>query len=433
MSVHKLSPYESLRLLWGLTRDDRVRHLDAVAQAHPDGALLRTPLGRMLVTSTPSATKSVLVSHHDRYQKGLGQSQARQMIGDGLLTAEGDAWHSQRRDVSPHLRARVLEASYPAIARLAEESVTRISKDGWHSCEPAVRLAEYTLACLGHTMGFPPPDSHDIHHAFDAIQAEALFRSVAQDMVPMAIRPGAHQRVRAALRTLGASSAHALRGQNHQESWATTEGMTSLFLAGYETTASTLAWAIVHLAERPALQQRIANEAQQVLRNHTALESNSLGQLRWSEATFKETLRLRPPVWLISRQAIANDEVDGQQLRPGDQVLILPSVAARREWLDPDAFRPSRFMDGTNKAALWFGAGPRACPGGSLAHAEAVLWISYACMNLQFRRHPGTSAKPLARMSQAPARDLRDLVEIQTRSATDPADAHMKEPHHART
>lgn len=431
MSVHKLSLYESLRLLWGLARDDRVRHLDAVAQAHPDGALLRTPLGRMLVTSTPSATKSVLVSHHDRYQKGLGQSQARQIIGDGLLTAEGDTWHSQRQDVSPHLRARVLEASFPTIARLAEESTTRVRREGWHSCEPAVRLAEYTLACLGHTMDFTPPDSHDIHHAFDTIQAEALFRSVAQDMVPMAMRPGAHQRVRAALRTLGAASAHALRGQNRQESWATTEGMTSLFLAGYETTASTLAWAIVHLAERPALQQRIADEAQHVLGNHS-FESNSLGQLHWSEATFKETLRLRPPVWLISRQATTDVEVDGQQLRPGDQVLILPSVAARHGWLDPDAFRPSRFMDGTNKAALWFGAGPRACPGGSLAHAEAVLWISYACMNLQFRRNPGTSAAPLARMSQAPARDLRDLVEVQTRSAPDLADAHSKGPHHAR-
>lgn len=412
-NVHKLTPIEAAKVLWSLTRANRVTHLEMTLEQHPGGVLLSTPISRMLITSTPEATKHVLVRHHDRYQKGLGQSHARQLIGEGLLTAEGDRWHRQRADTNPLLRARTIEPLQHQIANFAVESVTSLLDDTTH-IEGA--LANYTLKCLAHTMGFATPDGDRVHAAFDAVQDEALFRSITQNALPMRLRPRRRRLIHQALNSLADEATRSLDDQGRQESWATTEGMTSLFLAGYETTASTLAWAVALLASRPHAQEHIRAEAEREAA--TSTDQDSINSLRWTNATFKETLRLRPPVWLISREVTAPDYVSGIALQPGDEVLILPSVAARRGWRDPDSFRPVRFLEPTTGPAMWFGAGPRACPGGSLAQTEGVLWLSEMCRRAEFRIRPGTSLTPLARMSQAPAQPLNQLLTVIPRHQT---------------
>lgn len=414
-SVTTLGLGESARLLWGLTRGDRVRHLNEVATRYPDGGLLVTPLNRMLITATASATKHVLVTHHRRYRKGLGQAHAGQVIGDGLLTAEGATWQSQRADAAPLLKAKAVERHLTDIADLAMRSVQDLAQQPWSEVDPAVHLASYTLRCLSHTMGFTAPDAATIHDAFEAVQDEALFRSVTQEMLPLRWRPRTRKRVHAALADLAAQASASLEGQQRSESWASPEGMTSLFLAGYETTASTLAWALVHLAARPSLQQQLRDEAWEVVSEEVTAER--LARLRLTECVFKETLRLRPPVWLISRRLLEADTVDGVGLRPGDEVLLLPTITTQHEWLDPREFRPQRFLDSARGSALWFGAGPRACPGGALANAEALLWLAHASAHLDLRLLPGRPLTPLARMSQAPADDLRNLIRVQPSTA----------------
>lgn len=414
-AVHHLGLLESARVLRGLTRADRVDHLVAVARDRPGGALLRTPFGRMLITATPSAVKHVLVRHADRYVKGLGQSQAREVIGEGLLTAEGEHWRRQRRDTTPYLAARSVHANHGRFLVLARAGAATVEERGWPDVDPSVLLAEYTLGCLAVTFGFPAPAAEHVHEAFDAIQDEALFRSVTQGLVPLRARPRARARVHTALRLLAHETAGSLPADRRDDAWATPEGMTSLFLAGYETTASTLAWAITYLARYPAIQERIAAEAS-VLDGlgPDDLTPRHLAALRWSSATLDETLRLRPPVWLISRRATVADTVDGIDLAPGDEVLILPAAA---QPADPE-FRPGRFLAGRRESSLDFGAGPRACPGGALAQAEAVLWLSTACDRLVLRPRGRRPVRARARMSQAPSRDLRDVVDAGTRPQT---------------
>ncbi|RPF19725.1 cytochrome P450 [Myceligenerans xiligouense] len=416
-AVHRLGLLESVRVLRGLTRADRVDHLVALARDRPGGALLRTPFGRMLITATPSAVKHVLVRHADRYVKGLGQAQAREIIGEGLLTAEGEHWRRQRRDVTPYLAARAVHAHQGRFLALARAGAATVEERGWDAVDPAVLLAEYTLGCLGVTFGFPAPAAEHIHEAFDTIQDEALFRSVSQGLVPLRARPRARARVHAALRLLARETSGSLPG-HRDDAWATPEGMTSLFLAGYETTASTLAWAITYLAQHPAVQEQIAAEASVLdALGPDDVTPRHLAALRWSSATLDETLRLRPPVWLVSRRATVADTVDGVALSPGDEVLILPAAA---QSADPD-FRPERFLSGARESSLDFGAGPRACPGGALAQAEAVLWLSTACGRLALRPRGRRTVTALARMSQAPAPDLRDVVDVVPRSGTSPS------------
>ncbi|MBO0611241.1 cytochrome P450 [Myceligenerans salitolerans] len=391
------------RVLWALTRHDRVDRLVDQVESHPHGVLLRTPFGAMLITATPSATKHVLVTNAAAYEKGLGQSHARQIIGDGLLTAEGDHWRRQRRDASRPLRAKEVEGHAAAIAGHADRSVRRLC-----SAEPPslpIALTAYTLDCLAETMGFPSPSAEDIHEAFDAVQDEAIFRSIVQGLVPIALRPRSNRRVRAALRTLSAASATALSGLRRKEAWARPEGMISLFLAGYETTSSTLTWASTFLAARPGLQETLRAEAERVFAGETPTAAH-VGELEWANAVFKETLRLRPPVWLISRRAVAADVVDGVELAPGDEVLILPGAVGRRVE-SPDEFRAERHLDArAGVPSLAFGAGPRACPGGALAQTEAVIWLATAARHLFLEFRPGVPTTPNARMSQSPLEPL---------------------------
>ncbi|MBL0887270.1 cytochrome P450 [Myceligenerans indicum] len=423
-TVHHLGLWESARVLHGLTRAERGDRLVDVVRRRPGGALLRTPFGRMLITATPSAVKHVLVRHADRYVKGLGQSQARELIGEGLLTAEGEHWRRQRRDTTSYLAARAVHANHGTFLTLARSGVARIEEHGWRDTDPAVLLAEYTLGCLAVTFGFPAPAAEHVHDAFDAVQDEALFRSVTQGLVPLRARRRSRARVRTALGLLAGETSRSLAAGDRDDAWATPEGMTSLFLAGYETTASTLAWAITYLARHPDVQERIRAEAATLDALDPAdLTPQHLAALRWSGATLDETLRLRPPVWLVSRRAIAADDVDGVALSPGDEVLILPAAARSG---DP-GFRPERFLTGQRGSSLDFGAGPRACPGGALARAEAVLWLATASTRLVLTPHGTRPVTARARMSQTPARDLRDVVDATSRPGT-PAPPDAERP-----
>lgn len=406
-SPSTLSVSRALPVLWGLTRSDRERYLRAVLREHPEGAVLATPIGQYLVTASPSAIKHVLVTDHHRYRKGLGQAQARQIIGEGLLTAEGETWQRQRKDAAIHLRARSVEQHAAFFEEAARRSVDEFGTT-WGEQDPAAHLAGYTLTCLSRTLDITAPEPHAVHAAFNTVQNEALFRSVTQGVLPLSVRTGTRDRVHRALDDLAYESAAALRGQNRRESWATPEGMASLFLAGYETTASTLAWAVINLAARPQLQSALRTEA------YTALSTGltSPGDLRLVEAFLKEVLRVRPPVWMISREATTADVVDGVDLRPGDQVLILPAVAAQSGWEDPQDFRPQRFLTGHSGSTPWFGAGIRACPGSALAHLEGVLWLAHLCERWRLRLRPGIPLGALARMSQTPNSDLRELIDV---------------------
>jgi enediyne biosynthesis protein E7 len=396
-----LGPVETVRALAALTRPDRVDHLSMLAGTGGPGVVLRTPVRSMLITSDPAVVKHVLVERTAGYVKGLGQAHARDLIGAGLLTAEGTEWQRHRAAVTPHLRARAVHPHVQPIVELATANIERLAADHWSQRDLAPVLAEYTLGCLGRVFNFTAPSAARVHRAFEVVQDEAIFQSVTQRAVPLWLRPKTKARVAQALLELQAEAAASTAASDHTQEWTSTEGMLSLFLAGYETTASTLAWAVHYLAGRPQLQEKLAAEGLALL-GSAPVTIHDIGRLEWSTAVFKETIRLRPPVWLISRQAISQDIVAGTRLHPGDEVLILPGA---RHTVAQGEFDPTRFLGAARTGeSLAFGAGPRACPGGALADLEATAWLAIAAARLEFRPVVGVPVRVRARMSQAPAR-----------------------------
>lgn len=388
--------WQYVSTLVGLVRD-RLGTLEGLAVEYPGGVVIDLPRRRLIIVSEDGALAQVLVTNAAAYHKGLGQAEARAFLGDGLLTSEGDCWRAQRRAVAPQLRGRRVKEHLPELEKIAEGATSGWAGEEWCIVRPASRVAQYTLDCLAETLGFLPPQAEPLIQAFNVIQHEAMIDATTQGGLPRSLRPLAKIRLRSALSHLEkAAEAAAGTFDGSQPAWATRDGLVSLFLAGYETTASTLFWSLELLAERPDLQRDLASEVESKGPN------DDPEVLPGVHTLFLDTLRLRPPVWLISRRAIVADVVQGIAVRPGDDVLIIPSAVHRL-----DGARAAESPRLTHEAGekgpegrfIPFGDGPRGCPGGALATTEAMLWLSRMVHRYEFRPARHVRRKAHARMS----------------------------------
>jgi unspecific monooxygenase len=152
----------------------------------------------------------------------------------------------------------------------------------------------------------------------------------------------------------------------------------TMILAGHETTATALFWALYLLALDPAVQEQVAAEAKDI----GIAGTPEIERLKFTRAVLDETMRLYPPAYLIARAARGDDTISGMPVKPKDVVLIAPWLLHRHEklWRDPNAFMPQRFLPPSPPperfAYLPFGAGPRICIGAHFALVEATLALA---------------------------------------------------------
>jgi cytochrome P450 len=152
----------------------------------------------------------------------------------------------------------------------------------------------------------------------------------------------------------------------------------TMILAGHETTATALFWALYLLALDPETQEQLAAEVQGAAVN----DASDIEGLKFTRAVIDETMRLYPPAFLIARAAAGADTIAGLPVRKNDIVLLAPWLLHRHEklWQDPNAFIPARFMPGAPPpdrfAYLPFGVGPRICVGAHFALVEATLALA---------------------------------------------------------
>ena len=153
----------------------------------------------------------------------------------------------------------------------------------------------------------------------------------------------------------------------------------SFMLTGYETTANAMCWLWYLLARNPDARARMLEEIDTVLGGRT-ISLEDVSKLVWTTACLEESMRLFPPVWMIARQAVADDVIGGHAVNAGDTVAIVIEHVHRdrRFWTDPERFDPSRFLPGADKGRprssyLPFGGGRRICIGRNFALLEAVM------------------------------------------------------------
>ncbi len=188
----------------------------------------------------------------------------------------------------------------------------------------------------------------------------------------------------------------------------------SFVLAGHDTTAHGLAWALHNLSLHPAIQRKVEDEVAQVLGNKTP-NMESIKKLTYTRQVFDEVLRLYPPVWTMSREAISGDQIpldDGTRLNvpAGAAVMMCHYAVHRREtyWPNPEAFDPDRFSAAameTRPKYAWFpfGGGPRMCLGFRFAQVESVLALAMITQRYKFSLLSGQQVKPEPIITLRPA------------------------------
>jgi cytochrome P450 len=395
-------------------RGDRTAMQIRVARSHPHIAAMRVGLFDSMLINAPAVVHEVLQTQADSFFKSLGLSIfLRPLLGDGLLTSERDFHTRQRRLIAPAL-------SHKRIASYADTMAERAARmvAGWRDgdtfdgLEAMMRL---TLEIVGKTL-FDAEVSSDARVVGDAL-TEVMENTVANlgSIVPMPpmiptrknlASRRAQQKLDAIIygliaerrrRTDGPERGDLLSlllaaqdedGSRMSDKQVRDEAMT-LFLAGHETTANALGWALYLLARHPDVRARAEAEAAPLVRRGKPLTMDDLKALPFNLAVLKETMRLYPPAYIIGRRALKDVVVPGE--RPGESVVIGKNKVVfinvlgihRRPDLypDPDRFDPTRFLGDREKelprcAYLPFGAGPRVCIGNHFALMEGHLLLA---------------------------------------------------------
>lgn len=375
----------------------------------------------------PPAIRRMLLERLDAYPKsGVTKNLLRPAIGESLFIAEGAHWRWQRRAAAPAFSHRNVAALGPCMTRAAEASAARVAAAAPRAVNMFDEMVRATFDVIS-DVTFSGDEGFDraaVHRAVDAYVAEAgrvsLFDMLGfPDWVPRPARMmsghALREMKRVADRAIDDRRARGPEGvpdlldlllagadpetRRQMNTGELRDNLLTFIVAGHETTALTLSWALYLCAFAPDEQEAAAEEARGVLgdRAATAEDVAALPRVR---RIIDETLRLYPPAALVSRTALEADELGGREIRPGDTVMI-PIYALHRNrllWEDPDAFRPGRLRDPKaidRYAYLPFGDGPRICIGASFAVQEAVIILATLLARFRFRKVPGREPKPV--------------------------------------
>ncbi len=405
-------------------------------QAYELPAAVGSLMGRMQVLlNEPEAIGHVLVRNGANYRRPVVTRKIlAPLLGEGLLLSEGPAWKLQRRTIAPTLSPRAMPVLTGHVARAAAESAGRLAAMAG-PVELLPELQRTALDIAGRSMFSLEMAAHGKALRTDLTRfAMELSSPSALDMLlPQAPNPrdGARRRFRAGwIRTVGAIVAardrapagdgprdllDLLRDARDPE---TGQGFTpvqlcdqvaTMILAGHETTALALFWSLCLVAQAPFWQQRIADEAA-ALDLGPANAAAAMDHLPVTRAVVSEALRLYPPAFLITREAIARDVAHRTLIPRGATVAISPWVLHRHSmlWAHPHSFDPHRFMPGVPPpprfAYLPFGAGPRICVAAQFAMNEAMLVLATLVRQFRFAGVNLAEVRPFGKVTTQPDR-----------------------------
>jgi cytochrome P450 len=434
-------PAGSLRVLAGLHRDPTAV-MAGLRARHGDLVHFRIGPQHVFVVMRADLAREVLVTHQRAFKNGPGFERARIVLGNGLLTSEGDFHLRQRRMLQPAFhRKRV--AAYAGI--MLDEA--RRAGDAWREGEPRdvaedmtqLALRVVTRALFGAELA---ADGERIGHAVAEVGEFFDYLTIA--LLPVLLRTPLPRvrRFKRGIRQLEDATARVIAERRSAGTEADGDllsillaardvegdgtGMTdtqvrdealTLITAGHETTANGLNWAWYLLALHPEVERRFHAELDEVVGGRP-LTAEDAARLPYTEAMLLEAMRLYPPAWGIERRAVADQAIGGHVIPKGAAVLMPTYVMHRDPRLFPDPLRfdPERFLpEGSAGRPDWayplFGGGTRKCIGVGFAMLEATLVLAELGRRWRLRLDPARPVVPQARVSLRPRDGLWMLPE----------------------
>jgi cytochrome P450 len=420
-------------------RRGRLDFLSRCAREYGDVVAIRFGPRRIFVVSHPDLIERVLVTDARHYIKHFALRLNPLVLGQGLLTSEGDFWLRQRRLIQPAFSRQCLAAYAADMAAGTERTIA-----AWRPGETRDILTEMmrlTLDVAAHTLfgSDVSDDAADISATLQVLQDAFLRRFNSLLWLPSWVPTPTRIRLRRAVARLdailyrfiaqrraeGDQGRHDLlslllhardeEGGRMTDRQLRDEAMT-LFLAGHETSALTLSWAWYLLAENPAAAGRLFEEARTVLGDRSG-RAEDVPSLRFAEAVVLEAMRLYPPAYLLGREALCECELGGYRV-PRGMTIMMPQWVVQRDgryFPDPEKFLPERWLDGSTAklpryAYFPFGGGPRLCVGNTFAMMETVLALATIARRWRFTLLPGHPVVPLPTFTLRPQFGIRAVL-----------------------
>jgi cytochrome P450 len=369
------------------------------------------------LVSSPAGANHVLAENNRNYGKQTpGYRNLRHVLGNGLLTAEGDFWKRQRRIAQPAFHRQRIAGFGRTMVKAAEDAAASFERRRGQIVDMHQEMMRLTLRIVGETLlGHDPTEAADEVGGALAFLLAIANKRIARviDVSPKLPTPE-NLRFRRALAKLNAVVLRMITerrnnpgdrcdllsmlieardeetGEGMDDRQLRDEAMT-IFLAGHETTANALTFSWLLLSRFPAALRDLRAELAQVLGGRSP-GAEDLQRLSLPRRIVLESMRLYPPAWIISRSAMEADEIGGYEIPAGSIVFVSPYVLHRHPgaWENPEGFDPSRFARDPPKGAyLPFGAGPRMCIGTGFAMMEAELVLATLAQRLRFDLVPG--------------------------------------------
>ena len=392
------------------------------------------------VLNRPDLAQHVLKDNWTNYAKAgtPDDLMLSPLLGDGLLTSEGKLWTRQRRICAPAFRANevmrfdrvVAEAAVALVAdwRLAIQERRPLQLDRALTSATLTVVARAMFASdiggigdrfgqavdavnqfLGHYLPDRTDDPETTRLQQDFIQARFLLHQIVNTLI-------------ASRRALGNTAAGDLLGkllsardEDTGEALCDVELRDlalTIIMAGHETTAKALGWTFYLIDRHRDVGEQVRAEIDSVLGNRLPT-ADDLPQLPYCHMVLKESMRLYPPVWLISRRVVADDNVGGYVLGAGSLVCISPYTLHRHpgywdcpEKVIPERFAPHLVPHRPSHLYLPFGGGPRTCIGRYFAMTEAILMLATLCQHVRLELIPGHPVEPEALVTLRPKHGL---------------------------
>ncbi|WP_166416335.1 cytochrome P450 [Cochlodiniinecator piscidefendens] len=400
-------------------------------------AEFRTPFFRSYLVNQPDLVDEVLKARPDEFPKSERVTEGlRPLLGDSVFVTNGEQWKRQRRIIDPAFEGGRLRDTFPAMWDAAVSCVERLdARAGDAPIEVESETSHAAADVIFRTL-FSIPITHSVAGAvFDEFREYQRSQPIVNlaAFVPLPRwMPRFFGRktkrsariIRDLIAQLTSTRMAEIKEGNAPDDLATkimtfpdpqtgecfdTEEMIDqvaiFFLAGHETSASALAWALYLMALYPEWQEKISDEAQREIDPETIYFS-VMSKLRVSRDVFRETLRLYPPVPMMVREAACPQNFRNREVKAGSQVVLSPWHLHRHErlWDNPDGFDPTRFGTENGKtcmreAYMPFSTGARVCPGAGFAMVEGPLILSMILRSFKVEVVAEKPAVPVAHLT----------------------------------
>ena len=396
-------------------------------------AEFRTPFFRSYLANDPALIRLVLKDRPSDFPKSnrLGEG-LRPLLGQSVFLTNDDTWERQRRIIDPAFEGGRLRDAFGPTSAAAAAAAQRFAQRTGEDIEIEAEASHATADVIFRTL-FSVPIGDEIamqtYRAFRAYQRSQPILNLAVLLPLPRWMPRGFRRatktsaaeLRGLIRDLVTRRQKELEADSAPDDLATkimttpdpltgacfdldemVDQVAIFFLAGHETSASALSWALYLLATHIEWQDPVAAE----IASADLSDFKALSQLQVTRDVFRETLRLYPPVPMMVREAAQEETFRKRVLRKGAQVVLSPWHLHRhtRLWDDPDSFDPARWQTENGKASardafVPFSAGPRVCPGAGFAMMEGVLMLAHVLRDLRVEASSHPAPVPVAHLT----------------------------------